>query len=105
MAKSGEQLTRLWQKQGKFRTNNRVKSRRKSEHVVLAHQETSGKSLVVEDPDEEMPNVFEDLHIKDNLFTTEELRQVKSNLRVGKAAGLDNQPKKYSSRLTLCLDF
>ena len=46
----------------------------------------------VEEPDEEILNVFEDLDIKDDPFTLEEFRKVKSSLKVGKAAGPDDIP-------------
>ena len=51
-----------------------------------------GNPPEVEAPDEEIPNVFEDLEIKDGPFDMEEFRKVKSTLKLGKAAGPDNIP-------------
>ena len=49
-----------------------------------------GNTPDVEDPDEVIPTIFEDLDIKDDLFTLDEYRKVKSSLKIGKAAGPDN---------------
>ena len=46
----------------------------------------------VEDPDEEIPTIFENLDINDEPFTLEEFRKVKASLKLGKAAGPDNIP-------------
>ena len=51
-----------------------------------------GEPPVVEDPDEDIPTIFEDLDIKDDIFTLEEYRKVKSSLKIGKAAGPDEIP-------------
>ena len=62
----------------------------------------------VEDPDEVIPNIFEDLDIKDDLFSIEEYRKVKSSLKIGKAAGPDNIPPevfKFCDFDEICLDF
>ena len=41
-----------------------------------------GNPLEVEDLDEEIANIFEDLDINDGLFTIEELKKVKSSLKI-----------------------
>ena len=46
----------------------------------------------MDDPDEEIPNIFEDLNIKDGPFTLDEFRKVKSSIKIGKAAGPDDIP-------------
>ena len=51
-----------------------------------------GEPPEVDDPDEEIPPIYQDLDIKDDLFTMEEFRKVKSTLKVGKAAGPDDIP-------------
>ena len=67
-----------------------------------------GDPPVVEDPDEEIPTVYENLDIKDDKFTIEEFRRVKSSLKLGKAAGPDEIPPevfKYCDFDEICLDF
>ena len=67
-----------------------------------------GEPPVVEDPDEEIPNIYENLDIKDDIFTIEEFRRVKSSLKLGKAAGPDEIPPevfKYCDFDEICLDF
>ena len=51
-----------------------------------------GEPPTVEDPDEEIPTIFEDLDINDEPFTLEEFRKTKASLKSGKAAGPDNIP-------------
>ena len=51
-----------------------------------------GSPPEVDDPDEEIPNIFEDLDIKDDPFTLDEFRKVKSSIKIGKAAGPDEIP-------------
>ena len=51
-----------------------------------------GSTQDVDDPDEVIPNLFEDLEINDDLFTLEEYRKVKASLKTGKAAGPDTIP-------------
>ena len=60
-----------------------------------------GNPPEVEDPDEEIPNIFEDLEIKDTLFTLDEFKKVKASLKIGKAAGPDDIPQKFTSYVTL----
>ena len=67
-----------------------------------------GNPPEVEDLDEEIPNIFEDLDINDSLFTIEELKKVKSLLKIGKAAGPDAIPPevfKLCDFDNICLDF
>ena len=67
-----------------------------------------GSSPDVENPDEEIPNIFEDLDINDDIFTIEEYRKVKSALKIGKAAGPDNIPPevfKFCDFDSICLEF
>ena len=62
----------------------------------------------VEDPDEEIPTVFEDLDIKDDPFTLDEFRKVKSSIKIGKAAGPDEIPPDVYRSCDfdeICLDF
>ena len=66
-----------------------------------------GEPPVVDDPDENIPTIFEDLEIKDDLFTLEEFRKVKS-LKIGKAAGPDEIPPEVYKACDfdeVCLDF
>ena len=73
-------------------------------------QKLLGSPPEVEDPDEEIPNVFVDLDINDDPFTIEEYRKVKSALKLGKAAGpndilpevFNNIYAFYNYRLTFC---
>lgn len=55
-------------------------------------QKLLGEPPTVEDPDEEIPSVYEDLEINDEPFTLDEFRKVKSSLQLGKAAGPDDIP-------------
>ena len=62
----------------------------------------------VEDPDEVIPTIFDDLNIKDDLFSEDEYRKVKSSLTIGKAAGPDRIPPevfKFCNFDDICLDF
>ena len=52
--------------------------------------------------------MFEDLDIRDDPFTLEEFRKVKSSLKVGKAAGPDDIPPEVFTSCDfdeMCLDF
>ena len=67
-----------------------------------------GNPPEVEDPDEEISNIYQDLDIKDGLFTLDEYRKVKSTLKVGKAAGPDEIPPEVYKSCDfdeICLDF
>ena len=67
-----------------------------------------GSTPDVEDPDEVIPTIFDDLDIKDDLFTLDEYRKVKSSLKIGKAAGPDNIPPevfKFCDFDNICLSF
>ena len=67
-----------------------------------------GNPPLVDEPEEEVPNVFEDLDIRDDPFTLEEFRKVKSSLKVGKAAGPDDIPPEVFKSCDfdeICLDF
>ena len=55
-------------------------------------QKLLGSPPEVDDPDEEIPNIFEDLDINDGPFTLDEFRKVKSSIKIGKAAGPDEIP-------------
>ena len=51
-------------------------------HTWFTHfKNLLGNTPEVEEPDEEIPNVFEDREIKDGPFTLEEFRRVKSSLK------------------------
>lgn len=67
-----------------------------------------GETPTVEDPDEEIPNIFEDLDINDEPFTLDEFRKVKASLKLGKAAGPDGIPPEVFKSCDfddICLDF
>ena len=67
-----------------------------------------GSPPEVDDPDEEIPNIFEDLDINDEPFTLDEFRKVKSSIKIGKAAGPDEIPPdvyKSCDFDEICLDF
>ena len=67
-----------------------------------------GETPDVDDPDEEIPNIFEDLEINDEHFTLDEFRKVKSSLKLGKAAGPDNIPPEVFKACDFdetCLEF
>ena len=67
-----------------------------------------GDPPVVEDPDEEIPTIYSDLDIKDDIFTIEEFRKVKSSLKLCKAAGPDEIPPEVYKSCDfdeICLDF
>ena len=67
-----------------------------------------GSPPEVEDPEEEIPNIFEDLDINDDPFTLDEFRKVKSSIKIGKAAGPDEIPPdvyKSCDFDEICLDF
>ena len=51
-----------------------------------------GEPPVVEDPDEEIPTIFDQLDINDDAFTLDEFGKAKSSLKIGKAAGADEIP-------------
>ena len=55
-----------------------------------------------------IPTIFEDPDIKDDLFTLDEYKKVKSSLKIGKAAGPDNIPPevfKFCDFDDICLSF
>ena len=67
-----------------------------------------GETPSVEDPDEEIPNVFEDLEINDEPFTLDEFKKVKSSLKTGKAARPDGIPPEVYKSCDfdeICLQF
>ena len=67
-----------------------------------------GEPPVVEDPDEEIPTIYRNLDIKDDIFTIDEFRKVKSSLKLGKAAGPDEIPPEVYKSCDfdeICLDF
>ena len=51
-----------------------------------------GNTPEVDEPDEVIPNIFEDLDINDEPFTLDEYKKVKNSLKTGKAAGPDTIP-------------
>ena len=80
--------------------------------ISSSRSATSGglprSSPEVEDLDEVIPNIFEDLDINGGLFTIEELKKVKSSLKIGKAASPDAIPPevfKLCDFDNICLDF
>ena len=67
-----------------------------------------GETPTDDDPDEEIPNIFEDLGINDEPFTLDEFRKVRASLKIGKAAGPDGIPPevfKFCDFDDICLDF
>ena len=73
-------------------------------------QKLLGEPPTVDDPDEEIPNVYEyeELEINDEPFTLNEFRKVKSSLQLGKAAGPDNIPPEVLKSCDfdeICLNF
>ena len=67
-----------------------------------------GKNPEVENPDEEIASIFQDLDIKDGIFSLDEYRKVKSTLKLGKAAGPDDIPPEVFKSCDfdeICLDF
>ena len=67
-----------------------------------------GDPPAVEDPDEEIPTIFDQLEINDDIFTLEEYRKVKSSLKIGKAAGPDEIPPEVYKSCDfdeICLNF
>ena len=52
-----------------------------------------GSPPEVDEPDEEIPVIYEDLEIEDGPFTTAEFKKVKTSLKLGKSAGPDGIPK------------
>ena len=71
-------------------------------------QKLLGSPPEVEDPDEEIPNVFEGLNINDEPFNMEEYRKVKLSLKLGKAAGPDDIPPEVFKSCDfdeICLEF
>jgi hypothetical protein len=62
----------------------------------------------VDDPDKEIPNIFEGIDINDGPFTMEEYHKVKTTLKLGKAAGPDGIPPEVFKSCDfdeLCLQF
>ena len=73
-------------------------------------QKLLGEPPAVEDPDEDIPNVYdcEELEINDEPFTISEFRRVKSSLQLGKAAGPDGIPTEVLKSCDfdeICLNF
>ena len=67
-----------------------------------------GSPPEVEEPDEEIPNIYEELGINDDVFSMEEFRKVKASLKIGKAAGPDDIPPEVLKACDfdeICLDF
>ena len=67
-----------------------------------------GEPPDVDDPDEEIPNVFENLEIRDDPFDLNEYKKVKASLKLGKAAGPDEIPPEVFKSCDfdqICLDF
>ena len=48
-----------------------------------------GNSPELTDENEEIPPVFENLHIKDDIFTLDEYKKAKISIKCGKSAGED----------------
>ena len=110
------------QKYGKaWKTVNEITGRKRAKEGQVAGKSpeervntwfTHFKNLLgnppeVEEPDEQIPNVFQDLDIKDDPFTLEEFKKVKSSLKVGKAAGPDDIPPEVFKSCDfdeICLD-
>jgi hypothetical protein len=105
-----------------WKTVNEITGRKKSKEGQVADnspqervntwfnhfQKLLGSPPQVEDPNEEIPNVFEGLEIRDDPFTLEEYRKVKSSLKQGKAAGPDDIPPEVFKSCdfdVICLDF
>ena len=67
-----------------------------------------GEPPEVDDPDEDIPAIFNNLNIKDDILTIDEFRKVKSTLKLGKAAGPDEIPPEVYKSCDfdeICLDF
>lgn len=67
-----------------------------------------GNPPEVDDPDEEIPNVFEDVEIRDDPLDKSEYLKVKASLKLGKAAGPDEIPPEVFKSCDfddVCLDF
>ncbi|XP_062577713.1 uncharacterized protein LOC134239565 [Saccostrea cucullata] len=67
-----------------------------------------GNQPDVDEPEEEIPKVFDDIDINDEPFTLAEYRKVKSSLKLGKAAGPDEIPPevfKLCDFDSVCLGF
>ncbi len=60
-----------------------------------------GSPPEVDEPDEEIPVIYEDLEIEDGPFTTAEFKKVKTSLKLGKSAGPDGIPPEVFK----CCDF
>jgi len=54
-----------------------------------------GNSGEVEQPDDGIPNIFENLDINDDIFTIDEYRKVKKSLKAGKATGPGEIPPDF----------
>jgi hypothetical protein len=66
-----------------------------------------GETHTVEDPDEEILNIFEDLDINDEPFTLDEFRKFKAPLKIGNAASPDGIPPEVFKSCNfddICLD-
>ena len=67
-----------------------------------------GNPPEVDEPDEEIPSVFEDVEINDAPFEMSEFLKVKASLKLGKAAGPDEIPPEVFKSCDfddICLDF
>ncbi|XP_062574521.1 craniofacial development protein 2-like [Saccostrea cucullata] len=71
--------------------NNLYQAYKLAQEEELAEQ-IQGNQPDVDEPEEEIPNVFYDIDINDEPFTLAEYRKVKFSLKLGKAAGPDEIP-------------
>ena len=62
-----------------------------------------GNPPEVDHPDEEIPNVFEDVEIRDDPLDKSEYLKVKASLKLGKAAGPMRSRQKFSNPVILMM--